>query len=1286
MKKQNYLTLLLFFVLFTACSDTSKISDDLGSGTVDFGNKTPKIFLNADYYGKWSYVDSLETINIISTTELNATIIENDANLLQVNTDGMVRYLVRSGIATTVVEGKIEVDSSQGASNSSPRRAYSYKGIGNIKIILSNVIDTHIREITKTKNDGTFITTTLPTGFYNLEASDETLELKTVVEIKNKENNIGVYKLTGENLHNFKAELILNEEYVVSDSKAHEAVLRVHNISDKIGFGLSYDISLNDTTNDNGFIEGSAASVGSVQAKGYKDIPISLSFSKLASNSKEYGIDVVIKDALGNQWIDTFTFTVHKELVAILIETDKAAVRGYLKNPLTGEMKSIDTASGNILVPLMPEDTPYILILSNPSFANETKYSIAINALPEDLSTFKDTAAQEPNNNQSEATSLRINETVSSYLHGTDIDYWKIYTQEGVSIDTGITNDFANNEVAPSIAPILIASDNEFEDKIVVSWNSINSATYYVLEESLVEEGPYTQIQSSLIDTSLNITTASVNTLYFYKVQACNTQGCSPFSTSNSGTLLVPNNKPVANAGVAISVQEGETVTLDASLSSDSDGSINGYEWFLDGSIDSFSSKKIENSTVFNVGEYVITLVVTDDKGATGSTTVSVSVTAAPNVSPVANAGIDQAVTVGNGVTLSAENSSDSDGTIDSYLWEVTGSNDVQLETFTTTSLSVGPHTFNLTVIDDDGATSTDSVIITVLSAPNATPTVDAGSNQIITKGDTLSQSAVAADTDGSISSFIWQEDGNTLGELNPLSINSLATGVHTITVTVTDNDGAIASDTFSVTVNAPVNQAPIADAGIDRTIQAGESIVLNASGSSDDTSIVDYSWKEILTEGSNLLGSLESITLSNLSVGVHTIKLYVFDAQDALDTDTITIIVNNPPVAIAGNDATILLGESITFDASLSSDSDGNIVSYRWFDNNGLFDVSTSSTTQTFSTAGTYIVSLEVRDNDGKTSTATQTITVLPMTFVTAKLIATESFQIAGRLVVKDSVGTVRYSIDSGVNSDKFSIDSITGIISFVETLPKVDTSISYYITVSASDNFTTITKTNFEIKFNSLYKNATYYSFIKSATTNRIWLDKNLGAVECLEDGSNTPECYGLYYQWGRYNSGYEKYNSQTSTVKLNDQLDADYKYKNEYSTKFILSNSPSGSSEHDWQVVKGDSHYGVAREEILKTVNHKHQMCPNGYRLPSPNEIKAEHIEMNRVFFGILNGTGYRSEETGRYYKSPEIYLWTYSRYYLSGTGPSRYSSIAYSSLSDGLIDMKRSRGYQVRCIQN
>jgi len=90
------------------------------------------------------------------------------------------------------------------------------------------------------------------------------------------------------------------------------------------------------------------------------------------------------------------------------------------------------------------------------------------------------------------------------------------------------------------------------------------------------------------------------------------------------------------------------------------------------------------------------------------------------NLHPVANAGPDRTVTDGNGdgvelVTLDASASSDPDGTIVSYEWRE-GSTVLALEASSSVFLSVGTHTLTLEVTDDDGATGTDSVVVTVES------------------------------------------------------------------------------------------------------------------------------------------------------------------------------------------------------------------------------------------------------------------------------------------------------------------------------------------------------------------------------------------------------------------------------------------------------------------------------------------------------------------------------------------------------------------------------------------
>jgi hypothetical protein len=125
---------------------------------------------------------------------------------------------------------------------------------------------------------------------------------------------------------------------------------------------------------------------------------------------------------------------------------------------------------------------------------------------------------------------------------------------------------------------------------------------------------------------------------------------------------------------------------------------------------------------VIPIGGHTVTLIVTDDDFATGSDSATVIVNAVTsNQPPVANAGDDQTV-IDNDVSgaemviLDGRASTD-DGSIASYEWRegatlmATGSNPMF-------PLAVGPHTIELTVTDNIGATSTDTVDILVQAPP----------------------------------------------------------------------------------------------------------------------------------------------------------------------------------------------------------------------------------------------------------------------------------------------------------------------------------------------------------------------------------------------------------------------------------------------------------------------------------------------------------------------------------------------------------------------------------------
>jgi hypothetical protein len=104
--------------------------------------------------------------------------------------------------------------------------------------------------------------------------------------------------------------------------------------------------------------------------------------------------------------------------------------------------------------------------------------------------------------------------------------------------------------------------------------------------------------------------------------------------------------------------------------------------------------------------------------------------------------------------------------------------------------------------------THTDGAILEVTYSTNVAPTANAGSDQSVTDDDdsgsetvTLNGSA-SSDPDGTIVSYVWTEGGSQVAT-GAVATVSLAVGTHVVSLTVTDNFGATASDVVSLTVNS---------------------------------------------------------------------------------------------------------------------------------------------------------------------------------------------------------------------------------------------------------------------------------------------------------------------------------------------------------------------------------------------------------------------------------------------------------------------------------------------------
>jgi uncharacterized membrane protein YgcG len=201
----------------------------------------------------------------------------------------------------------------------------------------------------------------------------------------------------------------------------------------------------------------------------------------------------------------------------------------------------------------------------------------------------------------------------------------------------------------------------------------------------------------------------------------------------NETASAIVNLAPVANAGPDQSMTlPTNSVNLDGSASIDPDGSIISYAWaFSSGPAmlnpsELFAAFGMTNPTFTGLvaGTYVIKLTVTDNLGGTAEDTVEITVNPSiPNVAPDANAGADQSITLPTDTAvLDGNASTDSDGTISSYVWNFV-SGPTSIDPTDTVSSMVGPlsegtYQFELIVTDNNGATDNDQVQITVNPAP----------------------------------------------------------------------------------------------------------------------------------------------------------------------------------------------------------------------------------------------------------------------------------------------------------------------------------------------------------------------------------------------------------------------------------------------------------------------------------------------------------------------------------------------------------------------------------------
>ena len=552
---------------------------------------------------------------------------------------------------------------------------------------------------------------------------------------------------------------------------------------------------------------------------------------------------------------------------------------------------------------------------------------------------------------------------------------------------------------------------------------------------TLTVPGSYASYQWSNGATTSNIT---VNTASTFTVTVTDANGC---TGSKSATTTI-NANPVPSITGNNSICQGQSSTINA-------GSYSGYSWSTGATTSSIN--------INTAGNYSVT--VTDANGCTGTATFNLAVNANPTpaITGITSfcAGGNSTLNAGSGYT--------------NYLWS--GGATTQTINVTTSG------NYIVTVTNAAGCTATTNKVITVNALPVPTISGPAGicpgasanlvagsyasylwSNGNTTSSITTNVSGNYTVTVTDVNGCVGSSNYNLLSFQNPIPvINGMAaicqnqnsildagsfaswqwsTGAvsqtisvnqsGTYSVTVTNNDGCVASTSFNVVVN------PLPVPVISGTSEfcSGNSSVLNIGGGS----FASYLWNTSATTS----------TISVSSGGNYVVT--VTDANGCTaSTNQVVTVWNLPTPIISGNNA-ICNGTQTTLTA-------GSYSNYQW-------STGASTDSITVSNGANYIVT--VTDVNGCTGTSapfTVTINQLP----TAIISGTTSICIGQSTTLQvQFTGTAPYSYrySDGTNVSAILNSNITAAQIIVTPVSTTDYTLTQISDANCSGNFSGVAR----------------------------------------------------------------------------------------------------------------------------------------------------------------------------------------------------------------------------------
>jgi PKD repeat protein len=441
--------------------------------------------------------------------------------------------------------------------------------------------------------------------------------------------------------------------------------------------------------------------------------------------------------------------------------------------------------------------------------------------------------------------------------------------------------------------------------------------------------------------------------------------------------VAITNRAPKAVTPANFSVPTFDERIFDASASFDQDGLVQTYTWDF-GDATTAAGRSVKHAFA-TIGIYTVRLTVRDDFGATGTSTMTVTVT---NNAPSAMITAPFSVYTGDPVTFQG-NGIDRDGTIASWLWNFGDTQTAATADFASHAYPTqGLYTVTLTVTDNNSAVGVATFQLRVL---NRLPTARIAEPAANFTRESLSAVHFAAtgssdpETPLANLQYFWIFGDGAVASGLAVDHAFGRAGTFTVILTVSDGDGGASSATLPVVIT---NQAPHSSPTANLTdTQTLVSIKFDAGASMDpDGTVQSYLWEF----GDGSTSSLKSVDHTYLSApeaaAAYTVRLTVFDNLGASNLGTVDVTVaNRAPFGVIDFGTPVYATLSAFFRTAGSSDPDGIIISYLWNFGDQSPTATGSEAAHAYAAAGRYNATLTVTDNRGGVTVVSKEVIVEP-------------------------------------------------------------------------------------------------------------------------------------------------------------------------------------------------------------------------------------------------------------------------------------------------------------------